>query len=335
MEQRAPFFEAFLNADGAEGFVDADIDVAGMGDIFEPQLQRVYPKPARGHVEVVLEKERELGAGPAAKCAGNGRVGDDGAAGVFHVRIVVAAEELIRHGSAVVLGVAEVCPGVECVVSLHAHQLAVRGVEPLDLNIHRRAANGGGEDLLAGEHELHRPFSIERGGRGHRLGDPLLLGTERATHGGFDNADVSVRERENVGDHGADTVYGLVGAVNGELLAGGIIVRRADVRLHGHVVDAGEMHLRFDRDKLSGGQLTLLDAYLLAGVAFFVDGSCDAGKGLLCGECRGVDLVVDLYAPGSLAGAFKGIGEDAADLIADKADAAVEDVFLIGGILPF
>ena len=101
------------------------------------------------------------------------------------------------------------------------------------------------------------------------------------------------------------------------------------------MVDAGEMHLRFDRDKLSSGQLTLLNADLLAGVAFFVDGSCDAGKGLLCGECRGVDLVVDLYAPGSLAGAFKGIGEDAADPIADKADAAVEDVFLIGGILPF
>lgn len=61
MEQRAPFFEAFLNADGAEGFVDADIDVAGMGDIFEPQLQRVYPKPARGMLRLCSKRARARG----------------------------------------------------------------------------------------------------------------------------------------------------------------------------------------------------------------------------------------------------------------------------------
>ena len=178
MEQFASLFEAFLNADGAEGLVDADIDVAGMGDVFEPQLQRIQSEPACGHVEIVLKKERELGAGPAAKCTGNGGVGDDGAAGVSHVWVVVAAEEFVCHGSAVVFGVAEVCPGVERVVSLHAHQSAVGGVEPLDLNIHRRAADGGGEHLLAGEHKLHRSLPVERGGCGHRLGDPLLFGSE-------------------------------------------------------------------------------------------------------------------------------------------------------------
>ena len=129
-------------------------------------------------------------------------------------------------------------------------------------------------------------------------------------------------------------MYGLVRTVNGELLAGRIIVRCADMRLHGHMVDAGKMHLRFNGDKLSGGKLTLLDADLLAGVALFVDGSCNAGKGLLGGECRGIDLIIDLYTAGGLAGAFKGVGKDAADPIADKADAAVEDIFLIDGILP-
>ena len=91
------------------------------------------------------------------------------------------------------------------------------------------------------------------------------------------------------------------------------------------MVDAGEMHLRFDRDKLSGGQLPPSSTHISSLVlpsSWMVPAMPERVSCAV--NAAGVDLVVDLYAPGSLAGAFKGIGEDAANPIADKADAAVE-----------
>ena len=198
--------------------VAGDERVAAMGEVPEPQLERVDAQPDRRLVEVRLDRPDLLrvaeaaegrrrdgvreqapradpdGRGPVRPVRGVAALGDDAVRDVG-----VGADEVVR------LDVAE----GERAVAMEARPDADLGGRPPD----------GLERLLEREHEPHGPPGAQRHERQQRLVLRVLLAAEPAARVGREHADPRQRQVEQRGDDALEPVRVLDRAPDGDAVA--------------------------------------------------------------------------------------------------------------------